>query len=233
MIIIPAIDVLGGRAVRLLRGDYERETVYGDDPVAVARGHAQAGAARIHVVDLDAARGGSDNRELVTRIVREAGVSVQVAGGVRSQAAVEAWMAAGAAAVVMGTAAVRDPALLDRCAALGPVLGALDVREGRPAVTGWTQAEPLDLDALLERWSEAPLAGVIVTAIDRDGTLAGPDLGLLRRTVQRSRHAVTYSGGIGTIGHLEQVSAAGAGAVILGKALYEGRFRLQDAISAG
>jgi phosphoribosylformimino-5-aminoimidazole carboxamide ribotide isomerase len=186
------------------------------------------------VVDLDASRGSGDNRELVSRLVRSSQLAVQVAGGVRTPAGVEAWLAAGAAAVVMGTTAVREPDVLRTCAELHPgrVLAALDIRAGVPAVTGWTDVADISVEEVLETWQEAKLAGVVVTSVDRDGTMAGPDLELLGRVIPASRHPVTYSGGIGSLDDLAALAGAGASAAILGKALFEGRFTLAQALAA-
>jgi phosphoribosylformimino-5-aminoimidazole carboxamide ribotide isomerase len=232
LLVIPAVDIRAGRVVRLLRGDYGTETVYGDDPLAMATRLELEGARRLHVVDLDAAFGGGDNRAVVSRLVKGSAIEVQVAGGIRSQADVAAWIATGAAMVVMGTAAIRDPDLLERCAASAPVLAALDVREDRPAVIGWSVAADTTPSDLVARWNRLPLRGVVLTAIDRDGTLEGPDLDLLRRVADASTHPVTYSGGIGSLDDLRGVSREGAAAVIVGKALYEGRFTLAEAVAA-
>ncbi len=219
--------------MRLRQGDFAQETAYGLNAVERAREYAAAGAGRLHLVDLDAAAGAGSNRELVAAVVQGAGVEVQVAGGVRSPADVEAWLAAGAAGVVMGTTAVREPAILRDSAARHPgrVLAALDVKAGRPAVTGWTAVEERSLETLLGEWEAAPLGGVILTCIDRDGTLAGPDVETLRRVLEATRHPVTYSGGIASLADLEALSRAGAAATILGKSLLEARFTLREAIA--
>ena len=233
MLVIPAIDILGGSCVRLLRGDYANPTVYSDDPVDVAAGFAAAGAERIHLVDLDAARGQGDNRELILAIVRRDDLKVQVAGGIRSEVQVDRLFAAGANVVVMGTAAVREPRLLERCARnhTGRVLAALDVRGDQPSVHGWTESEPLKVGILLARWDVLPLAGVIFTSIERDGTLEGPDLKTLARVRAMTSLPIQYSGGISSIDEVRAVAKAGASAVILGKALYEGRVKLEDALA--
>jgi phosphoribosylformimino-5-aminoimidazole carboxamide ribotide isomerase len=231
-VVIPAIDLLGGRCVRLVKGDYGKPTVYSDDPLDVAAEFAQAGAKRLHVVDLDGARGTGENKTVIESIVRRNDVEVQVAGGIRSAEAVDAWLSLGAQAVVMGTAAVRDPHLLERCARRHPgrVLTALDVRDEKAAVSGWTETEPVMIGSLLARWDRLPLAGVIVTCIDRDGTLSGPDLATLARVRSMTGLPVHYSGGISSLDEIAQVAAAGAYAVILGKALYEGRITLEQAL---
>ena len=232
MLVIPAIDIFGGRCVRLVQGDYEHPTVYSDDPSEVAGEFAKAGAEHLHVVDLDAARGTADNKSVIEAILRRKDLKVQVAGGIRTSDAVDFWLGAGAHAVVMGTAAVRDPRLLERCARLHPgrVLTALDLRDDKPAVSGWTNTEPVMIGSLLGRWDRLRLAGVIVTSIDRDGTLSGPDLDALVKVRAMTGLPMQYSGGVSSLDDIERVAAAGANAVILGKALYEGRITLEQAL---
>ncbi|HYW25106.1 MAG TPA: HisA/HisF-related TIM barrel protein, partial [Terriglobales bacterium] len=204
-----------------------------DAAVALASRFVEAGARRLHVVDLDAARGAGDNRDLVRRLVEEAGAEVQVAGGVRSASHADRWIAAGAAAVAMGTAAVRDPALLARVARRHPgrVLAALDVRGGRPAVSGWGEVADVTVAEMLARWADAPLAGLVVTSVDRDGTLAGPDLALLAQVTAIADVPVTYSGGVGSVADVRAVAAAGAAAVIIGRSLLEGLVALADVLA--
>lgn len=230
MLVIPAIDLFGGRCVRLVKGDYGKPTVYSDDPLDVVDEFVRAGAEHLHLVDLDAARGSGDNRAVIESIVRRHDLKVQVAGGVRTAEAVEAWLSAGAHAVVMGTAAVREPRLLERCARRHParILSALDVRDEKAAVSGWTETEPVMIGSLLARWDKLPLAGVILTCIDRDGTLSGPDLVTLLKARSMTGLPVQYSGGVASLDDIAKVTAAGAQAVILGKALYEGRIKLEQ-----
>ena len=232
MLIIPALDLRGGGVVRLQKGDFARETAYTADAVQLAGEYAEAGARRLHVVDLDAARGSGDNRSLVERIVAEVGMEVQVAGGVRSLEDVERWLGGGAVAVVMGTVAVREPATLAAVSDAHPgrVLAALDVRAGRPAVSGWLAVEERTVRQTLALWADAALAGVIVTSVDRDGTLTGPDLDLLREALDATDHPVTYSGGIASLDHLRAVADSGANGVILGKSLLEGRIELKSVV---
>ena len=233
MLVIPAIDLLGGRCVRLTRGDYEHPTVYSDDPLDVAATFVEAGAVVLHVVDLDGARGTGDNVALVDAIVRRSDVKVQVAGGIRTEAHLERLLAAGAHAVVMGTAAVREPRLLERCARKHPgkVLAALDIRNNQASVSGWTETEPLRIGILLARWDVLPLAGVILTSIERDGTLEGPDLDTLARVKGMTSLLIQYSGGVASLEDIGQVAAGGAAAVVLGKALYERRITLEQALA--
>jgi len=233
MQVIPALDLRGGRVVRLRQGDFASERAYSDDPAAAAAAFAAAGAARLHVVDLDAVRGGAHNRGAVAAILDRTPVAVQVAGGIGGALECDRWLEAGAAAVVMGTTAVRRPELLRTLAADRPgrILAALDVKAGRPAVRGWTGVEEIELETLLEAWNQAALGGVILTSVDRDGTLEGPDLETLRRVRALTAHDLTYSGGIGELADLERVREAGADAAILGRALLEGRFRLEEALA--
>lgn len=219
--------------MRLVQGDYAHPTVYADDPLEVAAEFAAAGAKLVHVVDLDASRGSGDNRAVIRSMVRDATLALQVAGGVRTEETVAALLEAGAHRVVMGTAAVRDPRLLERCARLHPgqVLTALDVRDNKAAVSGWTETEPVLIGALVGRWDKLQLAGMILTCIDRDGTLAGPDLETLVRVRRMTGIELQYSGGVSSMAELDQVAKAGAQAVILGKALYEGRIKLEDALA--
>ena len=233
MLIIPAIDILGGRCVRLVRGDYSHPTVYSDDPADVAANFAEAGAKRIHVVDLDGARDLGDKHATIEEILRRKDVQVQVAGGIRTEGQLDKLLALGAHAVVMGTAAVREPRLFERCARkhAGRVLAALDVRDDQAAVHGWTEREPLKVGSLLARWDVLPLAGVIFTSIARDGTLEGPDLKTLARVRAMTSLPIQYSGGIASIDEIRAVAKAGAAAVVLGKALYEGRIKLEEALA--
>jgi phosphoribosylformimino-5-aminoimidazole carboxamide ribotide isomerase len=232
VLVIPAIDIMNGHCVRLYRGDFDQRTVYSDDPATIAVDFARAGAERLHVVDLDAARGAQDNRGVIEAVI-EAGLTVQVAGGVRTSAQVETWIALGAGAVVMGTAAVREPELLAECANRFPahVMAALDVRDGLPVVSGWTETEPLDISELIPRWNVLPLAGMILTCTERDGTLSGPDVETLARVLAMTRLPVQYGGGISSLNDIRRVREAGAAGVIIGRSLYEGKLSLEQALA--
>ena len=232
MVVIPAIDILGGRCVRLTQGDYDHPTVYAEDPVDMVNRFSAAGAKRVHVVDLDAARGSASNKPVIAKMLELSGVQLQVAGGVRSSEAVSALLDGGAQWVVMATAAVRDPHLFERVAFQHPgrILAALDVRDNKAAVGGWLDTDPVVLKALVGRWADLPLAGVILTCIDRDGTMSGPDLDTLGRVRKMTRLELQYSGGLASVEDLRKVGAAGAQAVILGKALYEGKMTLEQAL---
>jgi phosphoribosylformimino-5-aminoimidazole carboxamide ribotide isomerase len=236
----PAIDLRDGRAVRLVQGDYGAETVYDDDPVAVAAGFAADGARWLHVVDLDAARSGEPvNRPLVAAITAAVGVHgvrVQSGGGVRTEDAAAALADAGVSRVVVGSAALEDPDLVRRLAARQPVAVGLDGRQGVAAVHGWVDDTAVSVLDALGRFEDAGVDAVVLTEITRDGTLEGPDLDGLRTALERTRMPIIGSGGVGSLEHLEALAALEWGGrhlagVIVGKALYEHRFRVAKAMS--
>ncbi|MPY92362.1 MAG: 1-(5-phosphoribosyl)-5-[(5-phosphoribosylamino)methylideneamino]imidazole-4-carboxamide isomerase [Acidimicrobiia bacterium] len=234
----PAIDLREGRCVRLYQGDYERETVYGDDPVGQALRFAAAGAPWVHVVDLDAARTGEPvNRDVVAAIATAVPVPVQAGGGVRSVAAAEALAAAGVARVVVGTVALGDPALVAAMAAIVPVAVGLDVRGREVAVRGWEEGSGRQLIDVIDELATVQLSAYIVTQITRDGTLDGPDLDLLAEATAATDIPVVASGGVGRVSDiaaLRELRSGGRGlaGVIVGRALYEGSFTLEDALVA-
>jgi phosphoribosylformimino-5-aminoimidazole carboxamide ribotide isomerase len=233
VLVIPAIDILGGKCVRLWQGDFQQPTTYSDDPASLSVDFERAGALRVHVVDLDAARAAGDNRAVVEAVIAKSGLSVQVAGGVRTEKQVADWLDAGATAVVMGTAAVREPQLLADCAHkhAGQVLAALDIRNGRPAVSGWVETETMSIGDLIARWDSLPLAGLVLTATERDGTMSGPDLDTLRRVRSLTRLPVQYSGGVSSLEDVRMIREAEAAGVILGRSLYEGKISLEEALA--
>lgn len=229
----PAIDLREGRVVRLLQGDYDRQTTYGDDPVAVARAFAEAGAPWIHVVDLDAARSGSPvNRPVVAAIAAAvAGAArVQTGGGVRTVADAQALADAGVARVVMGSAAVARPELVAEAAVVVPVAVGLDHRDGEVAVHGWTQGSGVALaDAL--GWFPAA-AAFVITDISRDGMLQGPDVHGLAAAAAATGTPVIASGGVSSLADIEALAGVpGIAGVITGKAVYEGRFTVAEAVA--
>lgn len=224
--------------VRLHQGDYARETTYGDDPVGVARAYATAGAPWIHVVDLDAARTGDPvNRPVVAAIAAAVDVPVQTGGGVRDEAAASELLGAGVARVVLGTAAVEDPALVERLAARfpGQVAVGLDARGREVAVRGWTEGSGLDVVELAGRFEALGVTALVVTEISRDGMLEGPDVEGLGAVLGAVSVDVVASGGVASLDDLRTLAAlrvdgrALAGAIV-GTALYEGRFTLSDAL---
>lgn len=235
--ILPAIDLRGGRVVRLAKGDFRRETVYGTDPAAVAESFAAAGTRWIHVVDLDGARDGQ--RRQVTAIARILGavgerVRCEVAGGLRDEAAVEAVLQAGAARVVVGTAALRDPGLAGRLISrfgAERVAIALDVRDGVAVGQGWVPgAAGVPADEALSVLSALGARIFVVTAIARDGLLSGPDLDLLRGMVELGRGDIIASAGVTTLEDIAAARKLGCSGAIVGRAIYEGRLDLAGAV---
>ncbi|MCU0311617.1 MAG: 1-(5-phosphoribosyl)-5-[(5-phosphoribosylamino)methylideneamino]imidazole-4-carboxamide isomerase [Acidimicrobiales bacterium] len=238
MELFPAIDVRDGRCVRLYQGDYDRETVYHDDPVEQARSFAAAGAPWIHVVDLDAARTGLPvNRAVIAEIAAGVDVPVQTGGGVRDEAAAEALFEAGVRRVVVGTAALEQPALVARLAARFPVAVGLDARGREVAVRGWEKGSGRDLLDVATEFADVGVEALVVTEIARDGTLAGPDLDGLAEVLAASPLPVVASGGVGDLADLAALAALRAGerslaGVIVGKAIYEGAFTVEAALAA-
>ncbi|MFN7812015.1 MAG: 1-(5-phosphoribosyl)-5-[(5-phosphoribosylamino)methylideneamino]imidazole-4-carboxamide isomerase [Planctomycetia bacterium] len=231
----PAIDLRGGNCVRLLQGDYDRETVFGADPVAMARDFVAQGAPRLHIVDLDGARAGEPlQAELVGRMVRAAGVPCQLGGGIRTRATVAAYLAAGVERVVLGSAAIEQPDLLRGLATEFPgriVLG-LDAREGRVAVRGWLETSPLTAVDLARTHAGLPLAGIVYTDIARDGMLAGPNLEALADMIAATPVPVIASGGVATAADIRRVAEIGAAGCIVGKSLYTGAVTRAAALDA-
>ena len=231
--LMPAIDLRGGNVVRLSEGDFDRETVYGTDPAEVARSFVAAGARWIHVVDLDGARdGGRRQTEAVARIVAAVGegVACEVAGGLRDETAVEAALAAGAARAVVGTAALRDPDLVERLVrrfSAARIAIALDVRAGMAVGQGWVPGAPgVPVEETLAALAARGARTFIVTAIERDGLLNGPNLDLLGRIVALGLGDIIASAGISSLADISAVRALGCSGAIIGRALYEGRIEL-------
>ena len=231
----PAIDLRGGKCVRLRQGDYGQETVFGDDPVAMARDFVAAGARRLHIVDLDGARDGVPTQAgLVARMVTAAGVPCQLGGGIRSRDAVAAYLDAGVARVVVGSLAIERPELLEAVATEFPdriVLG-LDARDGRVAVRGWLETSAVTAVDVARRHAELPLAAVVYTDIARDGMLNGPNLRALADLMAAVALPVVASGGVANAADIRRVAVAGAKGCIVGRALYAGAVTLDEALAA-
>lgn len=238
MILYPAIDIRDGKAVRLAQGDYERETAYDDDPVAAARRWTEGGARWLHVVDLDGAKAGEPvNLDHVRRIVAAVDVPVQLGGGLRDSKKVEEAISAGVDRVVLGTAAVRDPALAEAVAlAHGErVVASLDARSGKVAAEGWTEESELEVTAAVAALGERGIRRFVYTPVEVDGLMEGPDLGSLRRVAEATDGEVIYSGGVGSIDDLRELAGLGlenVGGVIVGRALYERRFSVAEGQTA-
>jgi phosphoribosylformimino-5-aminoimidazole carboxamide ribotide isomerase len=238
VILYPAIDIADGRAVRLVQGDFDAETVYADSPLDAARRWVQAGAHYLHVVDLDGARTGvPQNLDHVERIAGELGVPVQVGGGLRSVDAVRDVVGAGATRVVLGTAAFTDVDFLDEVVAeFGErTVVSVDTRGGFVSTAGWTETTELPAAEVIGRMQDRGVRSFVFTDVDRDGMLDGPDLDGVRRVADVVRGRFMYSGGIGSredlvaLARMRQVNLAG---VIVGKALYEGRFTIAEGQAA-
>ena len=243
MRLYPAIDLLGGRCVRLYQGDYDQSTTYGDDPVAQARAFVAEGAEVLHMVDLDAAKTGEPvNRSVIAEVCRSIDVPVQVGGGVRTVEAADALFDVGVDRVVIGTAAIEKPELVaELCGAGRAVAVGIDARGGEVATHGWTERTGRTVGDLADDFGEIGVAALVVTEISRDGTLEGPDVEGLTELLSQTGIPVIASGGVGVVGHL--ATLAGIAAVgpaggeprgfegaIVGRALYEGAFTVSEAL---
>jgi phosphoribosylformimino-5-aminoimidazole carboxamide ribotide isomerase len=235
MILLPAIDILDGKAVRLAQGDFGAQTVYDADPLDAAKRWIEDGARQLHVVDLDGARSGlPKNLEHVRRIAQAVDVPVQVGGGLRSIDAVRAVLGAGAARVVLGTAAFTDLDFLDEAVAMYPqrIVVSLDARAGKLATDGWTEQTEIPVESVVQRIGARGVRRFVFSSIEHDGTMSGPDLDGLHTVAQATRGTLVYSGGIASledlraVRDLRQVNVSG---VIVGKALYEQRFTIGEA----
>ena len=239
MLVIPTIDLKGGKVVRLAQGDPLRQTSYSDDPVAMAKRWEGEGATILHLVDLDGAFCGSPQHlAVVTNVVKAVKIPVQLGGGLRDLAALEQAFAAGIERAVIGTRGIEDAAFLVTACSLfsGRIVLGIDAKNGKVAVRGWAEDTGLLATELAERSADLPLAAIVYTDIARDGMLEGPNLEALRRIAWASPHPVIASGGIATLDDVKRLAALEPARVIgalIGKALYEGRFSLKEALAAG
>lgn len=235
MELIPAIDILGGKVVRLHQGRYDEVTVYSDDPAAMAVKFEEAGGKRLHVVDLDGAKDGTPgNVGAIEQILARTRLAVQVGGGIRSEASARRWLDAGASRVVLGTAAIKNPELPRTLAAAAPgsVVIAIDARDGEVKVEGWLEGSGVlatDLARTVDSWG---VAAILFTNIERDGTREGPDVAATAALQASVSATVIASGGIGSLDHLRALHAAGVRSAVCGKALYSGAFTLAEAFAA-
>jgi phosphoribosylformimino-5-aminoimidazole carboxamide ribotide isomerase len=238
LILYPAIDIRGGKAVRLVQGDYEQEKAYDDDPVVAARRWVEDGAQWLHVVDLDGARAGEPvNLEHLRRIVAAVEVPVQFGGGLRDSKKVEEAIFSGAGRVVLGTAAVRDPEMTAAIAAAHAdrVVASVDARSGKVAAEGWTEQSERHTTDVIAALSEHGIQRFVYTPVDVDGLMEGPDLDSLREAAGATDGELIYSGGIGSLDDLRGLAALGlenVRGVIVGRALYERRFTVAEALAA-
>jgi phosphoribosylformimino-5-aminoimidazole carboxamide ribotide isomerase len=230
----PAIDLRGGRCVRLFQGDFGQQTVYGEDPPAMARRWEAAGARWLHLIDLDAAAGEGENRATIAAICRAVQIPVQVGGGVRRLSDIETLLTDGAARVILGTPAAEDTALIaEAVARFGErIVVALDGREGYVYTRGWRERTPHRLVDLGRRMAELGVTRFLSTDIARDGTLSEPNFASLAELIAETGRPVIASGGVSAVAHLERLIALGSEGAVVGKALYEGALRLEDALAA-
>ncbi len=231
MIVIPAIDLRGGRCVRLFRGDYSAETVYDDDPVEVAVRFQTEGARRLHIVDLDAARGDGSNRGIVREICRAIAIPVQLGGGLRTIAAVEEAVEDGAARAILGTAAALEPGFVaETVEHFGDhVLVAVDVKDGRLMTHGWREEGPR-VEEAVPALTDAGAPRFLATSIQKDGTMDGPDLELYERVLALTDRPVVASGGVRVADDVRALRDLGLEAVVVGKALYSGTMRIEEVV---
>ena len=236
MEVIPSIDLKSGRCVRLYQGDYQQETVYSEDPLAVAVGWEEQGAPRLHLVDLDgAAEGTPANLAIISAIVSKLKIGVQLGGGIRNLATAETLLYAGVDRVVIGTAAVEQPALVQElCEKYGKqrVVVALDARNGQFAIKGWTENTSVSALRLAEDMTAIGVERLLYTDISRDGTLTEPNFSANAMLAQNSAIKVQASGGIASLQHIERLTKIGVEAAILGRALYTGNINLAEAIAS-
>ncbi len=241
MEIIPAIDIRGGRCVRLDQGDYDRETVFADDPVEMVRRWEKAGAKRLHVVDLDGARDGKpQNEDVIRRVIEAASVAVQVGGGVRDISVIDRYLKAGADRVAMGTAVVKDQTTLVNAVSLfrRQIIVGVDARDGMVATEGWRETSAVPALDLVRQLSEFGVERIFYTDISRDGMLGGPNFPAIQEVMEHaaglpSPMAVIAAGGITAVEHLKRLRLIGLEGAIIGTALYTGALDIGEALAAG
>jgi len=233
MTIYPAVDIKDGRCVRLRQGSYSDITVFGDDPLEMALRWQKAGSRFLHVVDLDCARGrGSINRELIGRIIKALDIPVQTGGGIRTMADIDEVLSLGAARVILGTSAVRDPELVEQAVAKygGRIAVGIDARNGLVAIEGWEQTSQLTAVAFARRMERLGVETIIYTDIARDGMLTGPNLEAMGEMQRSVSMAVIASGGVSSIDDLIRLKQTGVAGAIVGKAIYTGAIDLEEAL---
>ncbi len=236
--VFPAIDLIDGRCVRLLQGEYSNEIEYNDDPISQAVSFQEEGASWIHIVDLDAARTGiANNASVIENIVSRLEIPVQVGGGIRNLEAARSVFDLGVTRIVIGTAAIDNPSLVEEATSIGRVAVGIDLRNEKVAVHGWKTETVLSYSDLFERFEEVDVDAYIVTHIERDGTLEGPDIDAYKELISSTTKDVIASGGVGSTNDLRNLSELSANGrtlrgVIVGRAFYEDKFSLSEAIEA-
>lgn len=235
MYILPAIDLYDGCAVRLLRGDYAQMTTYSRDPAAVAKSFAAAGAEWLHLVDLEGAKsGGTPNADTVSAIASAGQLKIEIGGGVRSVEVIERYLSLGVSRVILGTAAITEPALLESAAkAYGAQLAVgVDLRDGKVAIKGWTETSAMEGMDFIARLEQLGIGTVIVTDISRDGAMRGTNLDLYRSLKEKFSLNVIASGGVSSLADVRALGQIGVYGAILGRALYTGDLVLEEALAA-
>lgn len=236
MILIPAIDIKNGRCVRLTQGAMNSETVYSEDPIAIARQWAGQGAERLHLVDLDGAVTGKVvHADLIEKIIPSVQIPVQIGGGIREMARIEKYLLAGAAGVILGTSALKNRALVQEACKKFPgrIIAGIDSQKGQVAIRGWTELSPEGVAELADQMQEAGVVSIILTDIEKDGMLAGPNFDLFEKIAMRIEIPIIASGGITTLEQIRRLSEIpGVEGAIIGKALYAGRLSLPEALAA-
>ncbi|VAX16611.1 Phosphoribosylformimino-5-aminoimidazole carboxamide ribotide isomerase [hydrothermal vent metagenome] len=238
MIILPAIDLMGGAVVRLRKGEFNDKTVYSGDPGAFAKKWADMGAEGIHIVDLDGARAGKPvNREAIRAITKMVNVPVEIGGGIRSLETAREYFDLGVSSVILGTSAIKNPDLVLEVAGIYPgrVLVGIDVKANKPAIDGWEKTVDADPVVLAAKFADMGAAGIIYTDISRDGMLEGPNIDGLKAFAEATSLPVTASGGVTTVDDVRDISKLkehGVTSMIIGKALYDGAIDLEDALLA-
>lgn len=232
--LFPAIDLIGGKAVRLVKGDYNQMTVYSDDPAGVAESFKASGAENLHLVDLEGARdGNTPNIDTVRAIIKRSDLFTEIGGGIRSEETVKAYLDAGAARVILGTAAIKDPEFLDRMIDKykEKIAVGVDFRDGRVAVKGWQELSELTCFEFCESLEKRGVSTVICTDISKDGLLSGTNIDLYREMVGRFSMRLTASGGVSSLDDVRKLRDMGIYGAILGKALYTGMLDLKAAVA--
>lgn len=235
MEIWPAIDLRGGKCVRLQQGDYRRETVFGDDPAEMARHWVREGAERLHLVDLDGARDGlGANRQAVTAILQAVDIPCELGGGIRDEATIEEWLAAGVTRLVVGTRAVKEPGWFrEACRRFpGRLVVGIDARDGQVATDGWLQVSQTPAIRFAQELDGEPVAAIVYTDIARDGMLAGPNFEAVAEMQRESPFPVVASGGVTTRADVARLAQIGVAGCIIGRSLYEGSLSLAESIEA-
>ncbi|WP_432799959.1 1-(5-phosphoribosyl)-5-[(5-phosphoribosylamino)methylideneamino]imidazole-4-carboxamide isomerase [Poriferisphaera sp. WC338] len=235
--LFPAIDLRGGKVVRLLQGDYDKQTTYGDDPLTQAKIFEDAGATWLHVVDLDGARSGKmQHIKEIQAICEGTNLKVEVGGGIRNDASIDALLRAGVTRAIVGTAALRNwdwfESLMGNPTYRGRIVLGLDAREGKIAVSGWEETTDTTALDIAQKVSDWPLAAIVYTDIATDGTLKGPNVEETRKMAEATHVPIVASGGVGTLEHLRALRTLDVQGAIIGRSLYENAFTIDDAIAA-